>query len=33
MQWNDQANAGFSEASADKLYLPVIDDAEYTYKK
>jgi maltose alpha-D-glucosyltransferase/alpha-amylase len=26
MQWDDSPNAGFSTASPDKLYAPVIDD-------
>ncbi len=29
MQWNVDRNAGFSEASRQQLYLPVISDAEY----
>lgn len=33
MQWNADKNAGFSEADADKLYLPVIQDPEYNYTK
>ncbi|MEP7323592.1 MAG: alpha-glucosidase C-terminal domain-containing protein, partial [Saprospiraceae bacterium] len=33
MQWNAEKNAGFSEADADKLYLPVIVDPEYNYTK
>lgn len=31
MQWNPDRNAGFSHANAQKLYLPVIIDAEYHY--
>ncbi|SFU96049.1 maltose alpha-D-glucosyltransferase [Pontibacter akesuensis] len=32
MQWNDNRNAGFSEANPQKLYLPVIIDPEYKYE-
>jgi maltose alpha-D-glucosyltransferase/alpha-amylase len=31
MQWNQDRNAGFSEASAQKLFLPVIHDSEYHF--
>jgi maltose alpha-D-glucosyltransferase / alpha-amylase len=31
MQWNADRNAGFSEASSQRLYLPVITEAEYHY--
>ncbi len=33
MQWDDSLNAGFSGASPQKLYLPVIDDAVYGYQR
>lgn len=33
MQWNDGVNAGFSSASPDKLYLPVIHDETFGYKR
>lgn len=33
MQWSPEKNAGFSEASAEKLILPVIDKGEYSYEK
>lgn len=33
MQWDASPNAGFSEAPADKLYAPVIDDPVYGYTK
>ena len=33
MQWDDSINAGFSQAPPDKLYAPVIDQGEYTYKE
>jgi len=33
MQWNDRENAGFSKASKDALFAPVIDEGAYTYKK
>lgn len=32
MQWDDSMNAGFSDAPAEKIYLPVIDDAVYGYR-
>lgn len=32
MQWNQDRNAGFSMASPQKLYLPVIIEAEYHYE-
>jgi maltose alpha-D-glucosyltransferase/alpha-amylase len=32
MQWTDEANAGFSEASPEELYLPVIESPLYHYK-
>jgi maltose alpha-D-glucosyltransferase/alpha-amylase len=32
MQWSSARNAGFSDAPAAKLYLPVIDDAAYGYQ-
>ncbi len=32
MQWNENTNAGFSEANPQSLYLPVITDPEYDYK-
>jgi maltose alpha-D-glucosyltransferase/alpha-amylase len=32
MQWDDSTNAGFSDAPPDKLFAPVIDSPEYTYK-
>jgi maltose alpha-D-glucosyltransferase / alpha-amylase len=32
MQWNPDRNAGFSQASAQKLFLPVIIEAEYHYE-
>lgn len=31
MQWSDDRNAGFSDATPQKLYLPVIIDPEYNY--
>src|SRR3974377_166166 len=31
MQWNADRNAGFSDASSQRLYLPVITEAEYHY--
>lgn len=31
MQWNASKNAGFSDADAEKLYLPVITDEVYSY--
>lgn len=33
MQWNDYKNAGFSNASTDKLVHPVIDFGDYDYRK
>jgi maltose alpha-D-glucosyltransferase/alpha-amylase len=33
MQWNADKNAGFSRAAPSRIYLPVIDDAEYHYTK
>lgn len=33
MQWNSGSNAGFSDAPADRLYAPVIDDPAYGYQK
>lgn len=32
MQWNPDRNAGFSQASAQKLFLPVIIEADYHYE-
>ncbi|HEY5522171.1 MAG TPA: maltose alpha-D-glucosyltransferase, partial [Desulfuromonadaceae bacterium] len=32
MQWNPDRNAGFSKASPQKLFMPVIIDAEYHYE-
>ena len=32
MQWSADRNAGFSSANPQKLYLPVITDAEYHYE-
>ncbi|MBC7962941.1 MAG: maltose alpha-D-glucosyltransferase [Steroidobacteraceae bacterium] len=32
MQWNPDRNAGFSKASPQKLFLPVIIEAEYHYE-
>lgn len=32
MQWNADRNAGFSTASPQRLYLPVINDPEYNYE-
>ena len=32
MQWSTLANGGFSSAAKDKLYHPVIDHGEYSYK-
>lgn len=32
MQWNADHNAGFSQATAQKLYLPTIVDLEYNYE-
>lgn len=33
MQWSDAPNAGFSDAPANKLYLPIIDTGEYSYRR
>jgi maltose alpha-D-glucosyltransferase / alpha-amylase len=33
MQWDDSPNGGFSNAPADKLYAPVIDDLEFGYQR
>lgn len=33
MQWTDGNNAGFSTAPSESLFLPVIDDAVYGYKR
>lgn len=33
MQWDDSLNAGFSKADPEKLYAPVIDAGDYTFKK
>lgn len=33
MQWDGSPNAGFSNAPADRLYAPVIDDPVYGYQK
>jgi maltose alpha-D-glucosyltransferase / alpha-amylase len=32
MQWSSDRNAGFSRASAQQLYLPIVVDAEYHYE-
>lgn len=32
MQWNNNLNAGFSEANPHSLYMPVIRDTEYSYE-
>lgn len=32
MQWSDEPNAGFSTASAEKLFRPVIEELEFGYK-
>lgn len=32
MQWNDDRNAGFSNANPQKLFLPVITDPQYRYE-
>ena len=32
MQWSRERSAGFSGAAAERLYLPVIDDAVYGYQ-
>lgn len=33
MQWDDSPNAGFSDAPSEKLYLPLVDDAVYGYRR
>jgi len=33
MQWNATNNAGFSTVSSNRLYSPVIDNSEYSYRK
>jgi maltose alpha-D-glucosyltransferase / alpha-amylase len=33
MQWADSRNAGFSQADADRLPLPVIDSGEFAFRK
>lgn len=33
MQWDDSLNAGFSDADPEKIYLPVIESDEYSFKK
>jgi maltose alpha-D-glucosyltransferase/alpha-amylase len=33
MQWDDSVNAGFSNAPVEKLYAPVIDSDEFSYKR
>lgn len=33
MQWTDEKNAGFSKASEDNLYLPVIKSDQFSYTK
>jgi maltose alpha-D-glucosyltransferase/alpha-amylase len=33
MQWTDGKNAGFSKASEDNLYLPVIKSDQFSYTK
>ncbi len=33
MQWNGNKNAGFSTAAPSRIYLPVIEDADYHYTK
>ncbi|MDK2981953.1 MAG: maltose alpha-D-glucosyltransferase / alpha-amylase [Chloroflexota bacterium] len=33
MQWSAEANAGFSEREDGQLFLPVIDQGDYSYKK
>jgi maltose alpha-D-glucosyltransferase/alpha-amylase len=33
MQWDAGPNAGFSDAPPEKLYLPVIDEGPYDYRK
>ncbi len=32
MQWNGDRNAGFSRASAQRLYLPIVTDPEYHFE-
>jgi len=32
MQWDESLNAGFSDASPEELYAPVIDEGEYAYE-
>jgi maltose alpha-D-glucosyltransferase/alpha-amylase len=32
MQWSDTANAGFSDASSDRLVRPVIDEGDHSYR-
>jgi maltose alpha-D-glucosyltransferase/alpha-amylase len=32
MQWSGDRNAGFSQADAEQLYLPVIGDSVYSYR-
>ncbi|HEX2868502.1 MAG TPA: maltose alpha-D-glucosyltransferase [Ignavibacteriales bacterium] len=32
MQWNGERNAGFSDAEPQRLFLPVVIDAEYMYQ-
>jgi maltose alpha-D-glucosyltransferase/alpha-amylase len=32
MQWNSSRNAGFSQAEAEQLYLPLIRDLAYNYQ-
>lgn len=33
MQWDDSLNAGFSKADPEKLYAPVIDSDDFSFKK
>jgi len=33
MQWDDSLNAGFSKADTAKLYAPIIDSGDYSYKQ
>ena len=33
MQWSGGINAGFSSALPEKLYAPVIDDANFGYQR
>jgi maltose alpha-D-glucosyltransferase / alpha-amylase len=33
MQWSDEENGGFSTASRDKHYRPIIDSGDYSYEK